>query len=156
MHLPRAFVLASLFALAFAAPQAAAQSPGTISGPEAMSVMKALGLSPELGPDNFGDPQIKFQQNELDCMMSFYDCRNGRCGSLQLVVALDLVAGTTFQVINRYNRRFRYGRAYLDDEMDPFLLYDIDVPHSHVDAYLERQLGTFGRLLESLTEAVDF
>lgn len=157
MHLPGRRLLAALFAFALAAPQAAtAQSLGTISGPQAAEVLAALGLSPELGRDRHGDPEIMFQQNGLTCRLNFFDCRNDRCGSLQLEVGLDLEEGTTPQVVNQYNRRYRYGRAYLDEEMDPYLLYDFELPHARVGEYLESQLGIFGTLLEHFTEAFGY
>src|SRR5690606_38262144 len=157
MHLPGWRLLAALFALALAAPHAAtAQSPGTISGSQAVEVMAALRLSPELGRDRHGDPEIMFQQGGLTCRMNFFDCRNDRCGSLQLEVGLDLEAGTTPQVVNQYNRTYRYGRAYLDEDMDPYLLYDFELPHARVGEYLESQLGIFGTLLEHFTEAFGY
>lgn len=157
MHVPGKLLLAPLFALALAAPQAAtAQAGAGMTGEDAMKVMRAMDLSPELGRDRRGDPQIMFQQNGLHCRMNFYDCRNGRCGSAQLEVGLDLESGTTLQVINVYNTTYRYGRAFLDDEMDPFLQYDFELPAARADEYLESQLDLFGRLLENFTEAVGY
>jgi hypothetical protein len=156
MQLPGKFLLVSLFAFVFAAPLASAQAAGTISGPEALQVLKDLELSPEYGHDSQGDPQIMFQQNGLHCRMNFYDCRKGRCSSLQVEVALDLDNGTTLRVMNEYNKTYRYGRMYLDEEMDPFLQFDFELPDSQVEAYLVSQLETFGNLLEHFTEAVGY
>jgi hypothetical protein len=34
--------------------------------------------------------------------------------------------GLTYELINRWNRERRFGRAFLDDEMDPYVEYDVD------------------------------
>lgn len=157
MRLPGRLLLVSLLALAFLVPQAAfAQSRGTISGTEALQILKKLGLSPEYGRDRYGDPQIMFQMSGLFCRMNFFDCKQGRCGSIQLETALDLANGTTVQVMNEYNKTYRYGRMYLDEEMDPYLQFDFELPISHVEEYITSQLDTFELLLEHLTEAVEY
>src|SRR5690606_26363437 len=113
-------------------------------------------LSPEYGRDRYGDPQIMFQMSGLFCRMNFFDCKQGRCGSIQLETALDLANGTTAQVMNEYNKTYRYGRMYLDEEMDPYLQFDFELPISHVEEYITSQLDTFELLLEHLPEAVEY
>lgn len=147
-------LLAALVALA-AAPAAAEGGRG-VTGEEALAVLQAMDLAPELRQDRAGDPQIKFVINDLNAFLNFYDCSEGRCGSLQLEVGLDLEHGTTLQVANVYNTRFRYGRMLLDDEMDPFLQYDFEVLHSDHAAQLRSQVEIFGQLLGDFTRAVDF
>lgn len=147
-------LLAALVALA-AAPAAAEGGRG-VTGEEALAVLQAMDLAPELRQDRAGDPQIKFVINDLNAFLNFYDCSEGRCGSLQLEVGLDLEHGTTLQVANVYNTRFRYGRMLLDDEMDPFLQYDFEVLHSDHAAQIRSQVEIFGQLLGDFTRAVDF
>ena len=147
-------LLAALLALA-AAPAAAEGGRG-VTGEEALAVLQAMELSPELRQNRAGDPQIRFVINDLNAYLNFYDCSGDRCGSLQLEVGLDLEHGTTLQVANVYNSRFRYGRVSLDDEMDPFLQYDFEVLHSDHAAHIRSQVGIFGQLLGDFTRAVDF
>jgi hypothetical protein len=157
MHLPGKLLLAALFALASVAPQAAfAQSAGSISGPEAARILRHLDLSPELGRDSAGDPQIGFRLGGLYCRMNFFDCRNGRCRSLQLETALDLDNGTSLQVANRYNKTYRYGRLFLDEEMDPFFQFDFELPKEGMEEYIMSQVDTFEMLLESLRKEFGF
>ena len=119
-------------------------------------MLQAMDLAPELRQDRAGDPQIKFVINDLNAYLNFYDCSEGRCGSLQLQVGLDLEHGTTLQVANVYNSRFRYGRVSLDDEMDPFLQYDFEVLHSDHAAQIRSQVEIFGQLLGDFTSSVGF
>ncbi len=127
-----------------------------ISGEEAMAVMKAMELSPELQVDGVGDPRIQFQVRGLAAFLNFYDCQAGRCGSLQLETALDLEHGTTLQTANVFNSRYRYVRLHLDDEMDPSLQYDFEMLHADHAAHLRSQVEIFSQLLAGFTEAMDF
>jgi hypothetical protein len=147
-------LLASLMLLAWAPAQADAGR--GVTGEEAMAVLQAMELAPELKEDQVGDPLIAFRVGDLDAYMNFYDCDQGRCGSLQLQVGLDLEQGTSLQVANVYNSRYRYGRMSLDDEMDPFLSYDFEVLHADHAAHIRSQVDIFAQLLGDFTRAVDF
>ena len=154
MHRLTAGLLAPLLALA-AAPALADTGRG-VSGAEAMAVLQAMDLEPEMLEDSVGDPMIRFQTNGLNAYLNFYDCSGGRCGSLQLEVGLDLENGTSLQVANVYNTRYRYGRMVLDDEMDPFLHYDFEVLHAEHAAQIRSQVEIFGQLLGDFTSSVGF
>ncbi|MBJ6978902.1 MULTISPECIES: YbjN domain-containing protein [unclassified Luteimonas] len=154
MHRLTAGLLAPLLALA-AAPALADTGRG-VSGAEAMAVLQAMELEPEMLEDSVGDPMIRFQTNGLNAYLNFYDCNAGRCGSLQLEVGLDLENGTSLQVANVYNTRYRYGRMVLDDEMDPFLHYDFEVLHADHAAQIRSQVEIFGQLLGDFTRSVGF
>ena len=142
--------------LALAATPALADPGRGVTGPEAMAVMQAMGLDAELLEDSVGEPMIRFTTSGLTAYLNFYDCRDARCGSLQLEVGLDLEDGTTFQVANTYNARYRYGRMVLDHEMDPFLQYDFEVLHTQHGAQIRSQVEIFNQLLGDFTRAVDF
>ena len=154
MHRLTAGLLAPLLALA-AAPALADAGRG-VSGAEAMAVLQAMELEPEMLKDGAGDPMIRFRSNGLNAYLNFYDCSGGRCGSLQLEVGLDLENGTSLQVANVYNSRYRYGRMVLDDEMDPFLHYDFEVLHGNHAAQIQSQVEIFGQLLGDFTRSVGF
>jgi hypothetical protein len=142
--------------LVLVASTAIADSGRGVSGPEAMAVLQAMDLEPELLEDGVGDPMIRFRLNDLNAYLNFYDCSRTRCGSMQLEVGLDLEHGTSLQVANVYNSRYRYGRMRLDDEMDPFLQYDFEVLHSDHAAHIQSQVEIFGHLLADFTRAVGF
>ena len=147
-------LLAPLMALA-AVPALADEGRG-VSGEEAMAVLRQMDLEPELLSDRAGDPMLRFTLDGLVSYLNFYDCDEGRCGSLQLEVGLDLANGTTLQVANVYNSTYRYGRMALDDEMDPFLHYDFEVLHADHAAHIRSQVEIFGQLLRDFTRAVGF
>lgn len=147
-------LLAPLLALA-AVPALADEGRG-VSGEEAMAVLRQMDLEPELLSDRAGDPMLRFTLDGVVSYLNFYDCDEGRCGSLQLEVGLDLANGTTLQVANVYNSTYRYGRMALDDEMDPFLHYDFEVLHADHAAHIRSQVEIFGQLLGDFTRAVGF
>lgn len=146
-----AFLLASPFLAADASAE-------RMSGREAMAVLRSMGFSPELGTDSVGDPLIMFQISGLHSQLKFYDCKKseGRCGSMQLETAVDLEDGMGLQAANRFNRRYRYVRMYLDEEMDPYVQYDFEVLHTDAAKHLRSQVEMFGQLLESFKDYVDF
>lgn len=142
--------------LALAAVPALADAGRGVTGPEAMAVLEAMALEPELLTDSVGDPMIRFRTNDLNAYLNFYDCNAGRCGSMQLEVGLDLENGTSLHVANVFNTRYRYGRMVLDDEMDPFLHYDFEVLHSDHAAQIRSQVAIFSQLLGDFTRSVGF
>lgn len=149
-----AILLAPFLALSVA--NAQADSGRGVTGSEVMSVLKAMDLKPTLLKDHVGDPRIQFIIKGLHAYVHFYDCDGPRCGSLQLEVGLDLDRGTSLQVVNVFNSRYRYGRASLDDEMDPFLHYDFEVLHTSHTAHIRSQVELFGNILDDFTQAVGF
>src|SRR5690606_9513362 len=142
--------------LVLASPLLAAEaSAERISGREALAVMRAMDLSPELGTDSHGDPQIEFMIEGLHARLNFYDCKkqDGRCGSLQLETALDLEDGTSLRAANEFNQKYRYVRLYLDHEMDPYLQFDFEVLHTDAKSHLESQIELYGKLLRDFKDA---
>ncbi|HEY4529230.1 MAG TPA: YbjN domain-containing protein [Luteimonas sp.] len=142
--------------LALAAVPALADTGRGVTGPEAMAVLQAMELEPELLTDSAGDPMIRFRASDLNAYLNFYDCEGGRCGSMQLEVGLDLENGTSLHVANVFNSRYRYARMLLDDEMDPYLRYDFEVLHADHAAHIRSQVGVFTQLLGDFTRSVGF
>ena len=56
-----------------------------------------------------------------------YDCKNGRCGSLQFSVGFDTKGCFGPGPMNDWNRDNRWARAYVDKVNDPWLEYDVDL-----------------------------
>ena len=152
----RNLIAGLMAALVLAVMPAQARGGAGVSGTEVMAVLEAMELAPQLREDSYGDPLVAFELEGLNVYMNFYDCGDGRCGSLQLQVGLDLEHGTSLQVANVYNTRYRYGRVSLDDEMDPYLRYDFEVVDTEPSAHIRSQVERSGELLGSFTSAVGF
>ena len=152
-----AVLLATLAAFVLApAPAAADVEARGISQAEVAEILHDLGYRAKPDTDGEGEGMIRTKLGGLNVDIYFYDCNQGRCGSLSFSVGLDLEDGTTLEVINRYNAGFRYGHAYLDDEMDPFLQYDFEMINTDHAAYLASQVDLFETLLQDFTLATGF
>ena len=48
---------------------------------------------------------------------------------MQFSSGYDLEQGASFQMMNDWNATQRFGMAYLDDESDPFVNYDVNMAY---------------------------
>jgi hypothetical protein len=123
-------VLSYLFA-AVQASTAAFAAPIADRGVTAAHVAAALtakGYGAEVSTDKSGDPIIRSSADGSGFSVLFYGCdEETRCASIQFTAGFNLRDGTTLEAINDWNRNKRFGKAYLDEENDPFLEYDIDL-----------------------------
>jgi hypothetical protein len=147
---PAGLLLAALAALA----PATASADG-VTGPQVASLLERQGYPARLETDALGDPIIRTRMSGVDVSLLFYDCAHERCHSLQFATGLHL-DGVAPEVINRFNRAYRYATAYLDDENDPFLRLDFDVRHAQPDAHILSQVDTWKNTLGVFLEAMDF
>lgn len=89
-----------------------------------VSVIQELGYRAKLESDNLGEPMIRSSVGGTDFSVLFFGCdqkSHDACKLLLFKVGYDLTDGTTLEVINDWNRTKLVGRAYLDDEDDPWL-----------------------------------
>ena len=133
---------------------AAAASSAGITGPEMVRILQDEGYRAELGKDGEGDPRIETGMSGLNVFVYFYDCKEGRCGSLQFAVAMDLDDGATLEAMNRFNASYRYVRAHLDDEMDPFLRFDFEVLHTARTEHIVSQIELWEDVLDEFVESL--
>lgn len=145
-----------LLAMALAWPATAAAAvarPEGVSGAEVVKVLQDAGYRAQLDRDDDGDPRVVTKMSGATVHVVFYDCAQDRCGSLQLVVALDLEQGFTLEGVNRFNSQYRYVRAYLDDEMDPFLQFDFEVLHTSPSEHITSQIALWEDVLGKFLQA---
>lgn len=142
-----------LAAALWPATSAAADAGKTITGPEMVRILQDAGYRAKLDKDEDGDPRIETKMSGMNVYVSFYDCKQDRCGSLQFAVALDLADGTTLEAINDFNASYRYVRAHLDDEMDPFLRFDFEVLHTDHTAHIASQIDLWEDVLGAFLKA---
>ena len=129
---------------------------GLVTGPAVVSLLEQAGYSAELDEDGMGDPLILTAAAGLDYRIYFYDCTDDACEALQFRVGLDLVDGATAEMVNGFNRDYRYARSFLDEESDPFLLMDVEMTHADHAAQFATHLGVWEELLGAFTTAMGF
>lgn len=121
--------LAAFAAAAWCLAGAALAAPipeGGVTVQEVAEALQTRGYKAEIGRDRVGDPMITSAMDGSNFRVLFYDCKAERCAAVQFATAFDMKQGLTLAQINTWNRQRRFGRAYLDDEMDPFVEYDVD------------------------------
>ena len=85
-------------------------------------IIRDLGYRATVSTDGVGDPMISTSVGGTDVTIFFYGCEdNANCRTLLFKVGYDLEDGTTLEVINAWNEMNLFGRAYLDDESDPWI-----------------------------------
>ena len=148
----------ALSAVAFAALPAAAYTYSTagVSAQEVAAVLKAKGLPTEITTDDQGDPLIKSSSNDLNWRVYFYDCKAGRCTSIQFSSGFDLDNGMTYAKCNEWNYTKRFGRCALDDEMDPYARYDVDVAKGYTSESMAYALDTWLLVIPSFSTFIGY
>lgn len=143
-----------LLAAALYCPAVSAADTGSgITGAEMVRVLQDAGYKASLDKASDGDPRIVTKMSGVNVYVYFYDCKKDRCGSLQFTVGMDLEQGSTLEAMNRFNAEYRYGRAYLDDEMDPFLRFDFEVLHTARTEHIVSQIDIWEDVLNAFLKA---
>lgn len=112
--------------LCLAAPgAAAAQERAAVSAADPDSVLRALrtlGFGGTRTVDSHGDPMIESAAEGVDFAILFYGCEGGAdCKAIQFRAGFDLAEGTTLAAVNAWNAARLFGKAFLDEENDPFV-----------------------------------
>jgi hypothetical protein len=117
---------------------------GGVTAPEVAKVLQDKGYVAKIGVDKGGDPEIHSSAEGSGFDIFFYGCKKGpRCSSLQFSSAYHVDGGMKLEQINKWARKTRFGRAYLDDVNDPFIEMDLDVEHGFSTEALANNLDTW-------------
>lgn len=149
--------LAAAAILAAGLPAVAAARPlpeGGVTPQEVVEALQGKGYRAQLTKDGAGDPMIESGLDGSNFRVVFYTCEKGRCASIQFVWALDMPEGTTLEKINTWNRDKRFGRAYLDDEMDPFVEMDVDLERGGTTEAIANNLDTWASVLPAFKDFI--
>lgn len=127
-------------------------NPGTV-----VDALQGLGYQARLETASDGDPRIKSSIDGTNYTMNFYGCKdNSDCGALLLQAGWDLTDGISFEVINGWNRRKLTGRAYLDDESDPWLDYFVEADGGLPLETFERAIRMWGQAIASFKDDINW
>ncbi len=90
--------------------------------------LQSAGLPATQSSDDYGDPMIDSKINGTNFTVYFYGCKQSKgCHTIQFSTGYDLDTPMNATKINEWNRDNRFGRAYLDDQGDPFIEMDINL-----------------------------
>lgn len=147
-------LLAATFA---AAASTAIAAPGDIhvdgmTGPEVAKWLQDAGYKAELTTDKSGDPLIKSAAGGVNFSVYFYDCTaKPRCKAVQFSAGFDLKQPLTAAKINEWNRNNRYLKAYIDDEGDPHVEYDVNINAGRNKAGLNDDFEVWTSMIDDFT-----
>lgn len=128
MLFPARFPLAVGLVLALSAPAALAQTVDGSDPAQLVQILQNEGYRAKLEKDNVGDPKIVSSSQGVDWSIFFYDCTDGmHCASIQFSIGFNTENGVPLELMNGWNKENRYARAFVDDEKDPFLKFDVNL-----------------------------
>jgi len=144
--------------VSLAALPAAAQEMVLATQPDVIvSQLQAAGLKAKLGTDDLGDPIINSAAAGVNFDVFFYDCSAGKdCGSLQFSACFDLKDGLTYEAANTWNYDMRYGKASLNEDMDPCLKMDLDIGAGVTADTFQHMLTTWDQILGKFVKDINF
>ena len=92
-------------------------------------LLQAEGYRAKLEVLDDGEPVIRSSNGGVDFSIYFYDCDDAgtNCKNIQFYVGYDLTEGMTLEAANAWNKDFRFGKVYLDEEMDPAMEMDVNM-----------------------------
>ncbi len=155
MRLYSTILLSAVFAASASA--ATAQEMLTATADPIAAVMQDAGLQAEVGTDNSGDPMITSSAAGANFFVLFYGCTAGKeCTSVQLNACYDLPKGTTLDIVNTWNKDMRYGKASINEDLDPCLMMDIDMMAGTSPATFKNSLQNWSQILGKFNTAIGF
>lgn len=154
----RKFLGMGATALVLASAGAASAAPlpaGGVSAAQVVELLQGQGYRAQLDTDGVGDPMIHSAAEGVNFAIYFYGCELGRCKSLQYSAGFD-TDPMTYSKVNTWNADHRFGRAYLDDEMDPYLEMDLDLERGASTELIAESLRTWSMLLPDFKTFIGF
>ncbi len=128
---------------------------GGVTAKEVATALSAKGYKADISIGEDGEPIITSGADGSTFRIFFYTCRETpRCASIQFTAAFDLDQGLTLAKMNEWNRTKRFGRGYLDEEMDPFLEMDVDFEHGATSEAVENVIDTWASVLPAFKDFV--
>ena len=93
-----------------------------------LSVAKGYGTA-KIGRTKKGKPKITGRLAGFKYGVYFYGCNKQHtgCKNIQFAAYFTGVSGLSEYKINDWNRRYRFGKAYLDKDGDPFITMNVNL-----------------------------
>lgn len=96
--------------------------------PEAIAEIARGYGAVEVTSDAVGDPMLRGRMEGVQYLVLFYGCNDGRnCSNIQFQAAWINSGNTTEDSLRVWNRENRFGKAFLDNENDPVIQWDVNL-----------------------------
>jgi hypothetical protein len=124
-------ILLGLAALALAvlpnAASAKAIPAGGVTIGEIQAWLQGEGYKAAVQKANDGSAYLASAADGQDFNIYFYDCKSGRCGSVQFSEGFNTKGAFNAAKMNQFNAGSRWVRAYVDKVNDPWVELDVDL-----------------------------
>jgi hypothetical protein len=142
----RAAILAAA-ALAFMSASGAASAREVPAGgftiDDIRAWLKSDGFDSTVINDTDGKQHVRAMVDGVKLGVYPFDCKNGRCGSIQFSVGFDTHGKFDVSDMNRWNRDRRWCRGYFDKSNDPWIEMDVDLSPGGTYELLEDEFVTY-------------
>ena len=148
------------FALAgrLAASAYTAQAQSIVDGnmvDEILNIARGYG-SATLETQSNGDPKISGRVEGVTYQVFFMNCTdNASCEDLNFYAGF-LDNKQTLDVINAWNRDKRFGKAYLDSDLDAVVEFDVNLEHGVTRENLDAAFGLWTLILDQYTTYIGY
>lgn len=136
-----------------ASAQVAADDPASV-----VSALQDAGYRATLGTDGQGDPKVESAVSRTEFTVYFYGCDGGNagCDALLFAAGYDLADSLSALRVNEWNRTKLAGRAYIDDEGDPFLELYVNLAGGVPSANFAATLDVWSRTVGEFEDFIDW
>lgn len=118
-----------------------------------LSIARGFG-SATMSSDKGGDPRINGRIDGTSYMILFYGCSNNKkCSEIQFN-AYWSGKKVTLEALNKWNHEKKFGKAFLDDDKDPFLQMTVNLDKGVSYGNLEDTFDYWTRVLSSFQKTV--
>jgi hypothetical protein len=125
---------------------------GGVTVQDVAQVMRGKGYPVEIATAHDGDPLIRSTARGLKFGVFFYECRGApRCHAIQFAAGFS-AKNVTPEKIALWNRKKRFGRAYLDDSSEPWVEMDMDLGHGATTEALANDLDRWMVVMDEFSK----
>jgi hypothetical protein len=116
---------------------------------EILNLARGYGAA-HLETQSNGDPQISGKIEGVTYQVYFMNCTDENCEDLNFYAGF-LDNKQTLDAINSWNRDKRFGKAYLDAELDAVVEFDVNLEHGVTRENLDAAFAVWTLVLEQFT-----
>lgn len=114
--------------------------------------LQAGGYRAQIVQGSSGERHVRSGSNGTDFGVYMFDCKDGRCGSIQFSAGFDTQGKFDTSRMNQWNRENRWARGYFDATNDPWIEMDVDLTPGGDYELLDDEFATWNSQLKRFTE----
>jgi hypothetical protein len=146
----KSMILGATFALGLAGTAAAQDIVDGSMVDEILAIAKGYGNA-TLGAQSNGDPKVSGRIEGISYQVYFYNCTdNANCEDINFYAGF-LDNKPDLETINSWNRDKRFGKAYLDSDLDAVIEWDVNLESGVTRENLDAAFGVWWLVLDQYT-----